>query len=32
MRRWAFTEDTQTKSGENPLISHYKNAQVMVTV
>ncbi|KAM3456957.1 hypothetical protein MY3296_001327 [Beauveria thailandica] len=32
LRRWAYVEDTQTRSGENPLLSHYKNASVMVTV
>ena len=32
MRRWAFIEDTTTKSGENPLLSYYQNASVMVTV
>lgn len=32
MKRWAFVEDTETRCGENPLLSHYTNAQVMVTV
>jgi hypothetical protein len=32
MKRWAYVEDTQTLSGENPLLSYYKNASVMVTV
>jgi hypothetical protein len=32
MKRWAYVADTQTKSGENPLLSWYKNASVMVTV
>lgn len=32
MRRWAYVEDTETRSGENPLLSHYKNASVLVTV
>ncbi|SLM34223.1 S-adenosyl-L-methionine-dependent methyltransferase-like [Lasallia pustulata] len=31
-RRWAYVEDTQTKSGENPLLTWYKNATVMATV
>ena len=31
-KRWAYVEDTQTRSGENPLLSWYKNASVMVTV
>ena len=32
MERWAYVEDTRTGSGENPMLSHYKNASVMVTV
>ncbi|KAI1905546.1 hypothetical protein LOZ53_006818 [Ophidiomyces ophidiicola] len=32
MKRWAFVEDTQTRSGENLLISWYRNTSVMVTV
>ena len=32
LRRWAYVEDTQTKSGENPLLSWYRNASVMSTV
>ncbi|KAF4125166.1 Pfam:DUF185 [Geosmithia morbida] len=32
MRHWAYVEDTETRSGENPLLSHYRNASVMVTV
>jgi hypothetical protein len=32
LRHWAYVEDTATRSGENPLLSHYKNASVMVTV
>ncbi|KAH9892062.1 S-adenosyl-L-methionine-dependent methyltransferase [Xylariomycetidae sp. FL2044] len=32
MRSWAYVEDTQTRSGENPLLSWYRNASVMVTV
>ncbi|UKZ65290.1 uncharacterized protein TrAtP1_006484 [Trichoderma atroviride] len=32
LRRWAYVEDTETRSGENPLLSHYRNASVMVTV
>lgn len=32
MRSWAYVEDTQTRSGENPLLSWYKNASVLVTV
>ncbi|KAI0531764.1 S-adenosyl-L-methionine-dependent methyltransferase [Xylaria digitata] len=32
MRSWAFVEDTETQSGENPLLSWYKNASMMITV
>ncbi|EEP76697.1 conserved hypothetical protein [Uncinocarpus reesii 1704] len=32
MKRWAFVEDTRAKSGENLLLTWYKNASVMVTV
>ncbi|KID75266.1 Protein arginine methyltransferase [Metarhizium brunneum] len=32
MRRWAYVEDTETRSGENPLLTYYKNASVLVTV
>ncbi|KAI2468732.1 DUF185-domain-containing protein [Annulohypoxylon bovei var. microspora] len=32
MRGWAYVEDTRTRSGENPLLSWYRNASVMVTV
>ena len=32
LRRWAYVEDTETKSGENPLLSWYQNASVMTTV
>ncbi|KAK5992762.1 Protein arginine methyltransferase NDUFAF7-like-like protein [Cladobotryum mycophilum] len=32
LRRWAYVEDTETRSGENPLLTHYKNASVLVTV
>jgi hypothetical protein len=31
MRKWAYVEDTATQSGENPLLSHYTNASVLVT-
>lgn len=31
-RRWAYVEDTQTRSGENPLLSWYANASVLTTV
>lgn len=32
MRRWAYLEDTETRSGENPLLSWYKNASMITTV
>ncbi len=32
MRQWAFVRDTEMQSGENPLLSWYKNASVLVTV
>ncbi|KLU88720.1 hypothetical protein MAPG_07705 [Magnaporthiopsis poae ATCC 64411] len=32
MRRWAYIEETQTLSGENPLLSWFKNASVMTTL
>ncbi|ROT43606.1 DUF185-domain-containing protein [Sodiomyces alkalinus F11] len=32
MRRWAYLEDTETRSGENPLLTYYQNASVLVTV
>ncbi|KAF2498415.1 DUF185-domain-containing protein [Lophium mytilinum] len=32
LKRWAYVEDTQTRNGENPLLSWYKNASVMITV
>ncbi|KAL3465297.1 amidase signature domain-containing protein [Aspergillus heterothallicus] len=28
MQRWAYIEDTETKSGENPLLTWYKNASI----
>jgi Putative S-adenosyl-L-methionine-dependent methyltransferase len=32
LQRWAHVEDTQTRNGENPMLSWYKNARVMTTV
>jgi hypothetical protein len=32
MRRWAYVEETETRSGENPLLSWYKNASMLYTV
>ncbi|EEQ84718.1 hypothetical protein RJZ56_006453 [Blastomyces dermatitidis] len=31
LERWAYVEDTETRSGENPLLNWYKNASVMTT-
>lgn len=31
-RRWAYLEDTETRSGENPLLAWYKNASMLLTV
>ncbi|MCJ1373057.1 hypothetical protein MMC20_004283 [Loxospora ochrophaea] len=32
LKRWAFVDETRTRSGENPLLSWYRNASVMTTV
>ncbi|KAM3069328.1 hypothetical protein ACMFMG_010831 [Clarireedia jacksonii] len=32
LKKWAYVEETETKSGENPLLSWYKNASVLTTV
>ena len=32
MLRWADIEETESGSGENPLVSWYRNASVMYTV
>ncbi|KHJ30837.1 putative s-adenosyl-l-methionine-dependent methyltransferase [Erysiphe necator] len=32
LQTWAFVEETETKSGENPLLSWYKNATVLTTI
>ncbi|KAG9241741.1 S-adenosyl-L-methionine-dependent methyltransferase [Calycina marina] len=32
LKRWAYVEETETKNGENPLLTWYKNASVMTTV
>ncbi|PHH84316.1 hypothetical protein CDD83_2163 [Cordyceps sp. RAO-2017] len=32
MRRWADVDDTRTRSGESPLLTHYRNASVLLTV
>ena len=31
-RRWAYIDETRTRSGENPLLSWYQNASFLVTV
>lgn len=31
MRSWAYVEDCETRNGENPLLSWYQNASVMMT-
>ncbi|KAI9851975.1 MAG: hypothetical protein M1824_002210 [Vezdaea acicularis] len=32
LSRWAYVEDTQTRNGENPLLSWYRNASVLTTI
>lgn len=32
MKSWSYVEDTQTRKGDNPLLSYYKNASVLTTV
>jgi len=32
LQRWAYVEETETKNGEIPLLSWYKNASVLTTV
>ncbi|KAH8679934.1 S-adenosyl-L-methionine-dependent methyltransferase [Tricladium varicosporioides] len=32
LRRWAYVEETETKNGDNPLLTWYKNASVLTTV
>ncbi|KKF95780.1 hypothetical protein CFO_g1907 [Ceratocystis platani] len=32
MRRWAYVEDTETRSGENPMLDYYQNASFIVTL
>lgn len=31
LKRWADVKETQTRSGDNPLLTWYKNASVMMT-
>ena len=32
LKHWAYTEDTQTANGENPMLDWYKNASMILTV
>ncbi|KAF9894371.1 hypothetical protein FE257_007874 [Aspergillus nanangensis] len=32
VHRWAYIEDTETRNGENPLLTWYKNASMLMTV
>jgi hypothetical protein len=32
LRQWAYTKETETRSGENPLLGYYKNAAMLVTL
>lgn len=32
LERWADIQETETQSGENPLLTWYKNASVLTTV
>lgn len=32
LERWAYLEDTQTRSGENPLLTWYKNVSMLSSV
>jgi hypothetical protein len=32
LKRWAYLEETETRSGENPFLTWYKNASVLTTV
>ena len=32
VHHWAYIEDTETRNGENPLLSWYKNASMLLTV
>lgn len=32
LKRWAYTDETRTKNGENPLLDWYKNASMMMTL
>ena len=32
MRSWAYLDETRTQNGENPLLSYYKNASMIMTL
>ncbi|OQD73883.1 hypothetical protein PENDEC_c013G00738 [Penicillium decumbens] len=32
MNRWAYIEDTETRNGENPMLTWYKNTSMLMTV
>lgn len=32
MQRWAYIADTETRNGENPMLTWYKNASMLMTV
>lgn len=32
LKKWAYVEETRTRSGESPMLSWYKNASVMLGV
>lgn len=32
LKSWAFLEETETVSGDNPMLNWYKNASVMSSV
>ena len=32
MRNWAYLHDTTVQNGENMMLSHYKNASMMMTL
>jgi len=32
LRRWSDVEESQTRDGESPMLSWYKNASVLITV
>jgi hypothetical protein len=32
LKSWAFLEETETQSGDNPMLNWYKNASVMSSV